>query len=327
MTQPRITTTAQLLAAIPALLGYVPADSGSFVVIALETDPAGTAVVKLVTRTTSEDAAQASTTSTLSGALANNGITAVIVVTIAAPGLRSHAVIEHMLALRELSRTTEVIGSYYLPTLAEATTGENLDTGDLVHVDPYASEVAADHIADGKPIERRRDAIAARYQQGEHIPAAENADPAQVLEELAAVIYADELPDRDLIARTAAVITTIPVRDAMFRLALYGRISAWTAMATIARHSHGDARIQVLCLAGWLAHTIGNGPDAGSAYEAAHAHAAETGHSTPRLLDLLDTALNSGLDPKIARDLTAGLSADEVRASTGAHLPGAPDRN
>ena len=41
MTQPRITTTAQLLAAIPALLGYVPADSGSFVVIALETDPAG----------------------------------------------------------------------------------------------------------------------------------------------------------------------------------------------------------------------------------------------------------------------------------------------
>ena len=33
-------------------------------------------------------------------------------------------------------------------------------------------------------------------------------------------------------------------------------------MATIARHSRGDARIQALCLAGWLAHTIGNGPDA-----------------------------------------------------------------
>ncbi len=259
--------------------------------------------------------------------MTNNGIDTVVLVTVAAHSLRSHAVIEHMLALRELSRTTEVIGSYYLPTLTGAITGENLDTGDLVHVDPYASEVAVDRIADGKPIERRRDAIDARYSQGEHIPAAEHADPARVLEELAAVIYADELPGRGLIARTAAVITTIPVRDAMFRLALYGRISAWTAMATIARRSHGDARIQALCLAGWLAHTIGNGPDAGSAYEAAHAHAAETRQRTPRMLDLLDTALNSGLDPKIARDLTTGLSADDVRESTGAHLPGAPDRN
>lgn len=326
MTQPRLTTVAQLLAAIPAVLGYVPADTGSFVVICMDSDHCGKAKIKLVTRCTSEEAEAVASTS-ITRAIANNGINAVIVVTVAAPHLKSQAITEHMLALHALTRTVEVIGSFYLPTLADATTGEDLDSGDVLHVDPYASEVAAASVADGKPVERHRDTIGVRYQQGEHITSAPHADPARVLEELAAVIYADETPDTDLISRTAAVILDIPVRDAMFRLALYGRTSAWTTMTTIARHTRGTARVHALTLAGWLAYTLGRGPDAGSAFEAAHAEAAATGSAATTMLLMFDTALTSGVEPTVVSGIATSFTVDEVYAATGAHLPGVPDRN
>ena len=124
-----------------------------------------------------------------------------------------------------------------------------------------------------------------------------------VLEELAAVVYADELPDAYLIARTAAIITAVPVRDAMFRLATYGTTAALEVATAVATHSRGQARVNALILAGWLAHCSGNGAVTQIAYDAADAETVATGTARSHLLDLLR---RSPLDDRLVLNFATG---------------------
>lgn len=317
MTQPRITLTsaAQVIAAIPAALRHVPTES--IVVLAF--------TGKILTFAARFDRVDVVTQAhKMNDVLRRHGIESVVIVTIADRPGKKAAAVENLVIAGILATAVDVIGTYWVPTLAGPATAQDLDTLATFDVDPIASEVAASTVEAGTVIEGSRTAIGDRYAHAEEVHPAEHADAAQVLEELAAVVYADELPDSGLIARTAAVISALPVRDAMFRLPLYGSTSAHTVMATIARHTRAEARIQALSIAGWLCHRAGDGAAANIAYDAAEDEANSAGIATPPMLRLLRQAQDVAMSPTEIRTLDA--DAETVRATTGAHLPGAPDR-
>ncbi|MDQ1178676.1 DUF4192 family protein [Rhodococcus sp. SORGH_AS_0301] len=317
MTQPRITLTsaAQVIAAIPAALRHVPTES--VVVLAF--------VGKVLTFAARFDRVEVVTQAhKMTDVLRRHGVESVVVVTIAERPGKKAAAVENLVVAGILATAVDVIGTYWVPTLAGPAAAQDLDTLATFDVDPIASEVAATTALAGTVIEGSRTAIGNRYAHAEQVHPAEHADAAQVLEELAAVVSADELPDSGLIARTAAVITALPVRDAMFRLPLYGSASAHTVMATIARSTRAEARVQALSIAGWLCHRAGDGAAANIAYDAAEAEATTAGIATPHMLRLLRQALDAAMSPAEIRSLD--IDAETVRATTGAHLPGAPDR-
>ncbi len=317
MTQPRITLTgaAQVIAAIPAALRHVPTES--IVVLAF--------IGKVLTFAARFDRVEVVTQAhKMTDVLRRHDIESVVIVTIAERPGKKAAAVENLVVAGILATAVDVIGTYWVPTLGGATTAQDLDTLATFDVDPIASELAAATVEAGTVIERGRTAIGDRYAYAEEIHPAEHAHPAQVLEELAAAVYADELPGRDLIANTAAVITALPVRDAMFRLPLYGSASAHTVMATTARCTRGEARVQALSIAGWLCHRAGDGAAANVAYDAAEAEATSAHITTPPMLRLLRQALDAAMSPAEIRSLD--IDAETVRATTGANLPGAPDR-
>ncbi|WP_027507181.1 DUF4192 family protein [Rhodococcus sp. UNC23MFCrub1.1] len=317
MTQPRITLTgaAQVIAAIPAALRHVPTES--IVVLAF--------TGKILTFAARFDRVEVVTQAhKMTDVLRRHGVESVVVVTIAERPGKKAAAVENLVIAGILATAVDVIGTYWVPTLAGPAAAQDLDTLAVFDVDPIVSELAATTALAGTVIEANRTAIGNRYAHTMQVHPAEHADPAQVLEELAAVVYADELPDSGLIARTAAVISSLPVRDAMFRLPLYGSTSAHTVMATIARHTRGEARVQALSIAGWLCHRAGDGAAANIAYDAAEAEANSAGIHAPHMLRLLRQALDAAMSPSEIR--TLDVDAETVRATTGAHLPGAPDR-
>ncbi|SFA45061.1 protein of unknown function [Rhodococcoides kroppenstedtii] len=319
MTQRRITisTAADLIAAVPALVRFVPTDS--IVVIAL-TGTAATFTVRI------DRTAVDTQTDRIVDALTRHRATAVHIVSVSDHADKRAATTEHLILAHRLYDVARVQGNYWIPTLAEPATAQNLDTLEAIAVDPTASLVAvAAAVEAGQRIERNRDAIADRYTRTDTITPAEHADPAGVLEELAAVVYADELPSVDLIARTAAVITTPAVRDAMFRLPAYGSASAHAVMTTVARRTAAASRVHALCIVGWLNHRAGDGAAANIAYDAATTEALTTGTPHPKLLTLLQASLENAVTP--AEMALLDLDPATVREHTGAHLPGAPDRD
>lgn len=323
MTQRRITirTAADLIAAVPALVRFVPTDS--IVVIAL-TGNAATFTVRI-------DRTDVDTqTDRIVDALTRHRTTAVHIVSVSDHADKRAATTEHLILAHRLTGVARVQGNYWIPTLAEPATAQNLDTLEAIAVDPTASLVAvAVAVEAGQRIERSRADIARRFARADHIPADDTAatNPGPVLEELAATVYADELPDARLIARTAAIITAAPVRDAMFRLATYGTTAALEVATAVATHSRGQARVNALILAGWLAHCSGNGAVTQIAYDAADAETADTGIERSHLLGLLRRAIEAGMTPTDVRSVGLALDTATIRALTGADLPGAPDRD
>lgn len=330
MTQDRITirTAADLLAGIPALLGYVPA-AGSAVVFALRTEAGtGRATVAFTARLDLGEADTAGA-ATITDAAARNDVDGVIVVVVADEADMHDAITTGKDFADLLDQHATVAGLFYVPTLAAPTTALSVHTLETHPVDPTASRVAVEQITRGQRIERSRADIARRFARTDHIAADDTAavNPGPVLEELAAVVYADELPDARLIARTAAIITAVPVRDAMFRLATYGITAALEVVTAVATHSRGQARVNALILAGWLAHCSGNGAVTQIAYDAADAETAATGIEQSHLLGLLRRAIDAGMTPTDVRSVGLALDPATIRALTGAALPGAPDRD
>ena len=292
MTQDRITirTAADLLAGIPALLGYVPA-AGSAVVFALRSEAGtGRATVAFTARLDLGEA-DAPGAAAITDAATRGDVDGVIVVVVADEADMHDAITTGKDFADLLDQHVTVAGLFYVPTLAAPTTALSVRTLETHPVDPTASRVAVEQIARGQRIERSRADIARRF------------------------------------ARTAAIITAVPVRDAMFRLATYGTTAALEVATAVATHSRGQARVNALILAGWLAHCSGNGAVTQIAYDAADAETAATGIERSHLLGLLRRAIDAGMTPTDVRGVGLALDPATIRALTGADLPGAPDRD
>ncbi len=143
----------------------------------------------------------------------------------------------------------------------------------------------ADHIEDARAA--RSDADARR-------------DIESVMAAAARVAEGDELSDETL-ARIAAALTDLQVRDTLYALAVGERAPQAEALwAELSRRLPEPWRAEALVLLAFSAYARGDGPLAGVSLEAALRC-----DGTHRMAGMLDTALQSGLRPEQIRELAA----------------------
>lgn len=319
----RLRTATDVLAAIPAMLGFTPVQS--IVAILLGQFEADGITGTRIVRMTRYDADQDSEipAARLCGIAARENVTGVIL-TVIAGGLGAAAALDNMTTLRDRLEAEGVAPMLSLHT-AELTEGAmwvNLDTLERGAVpDPTTSAVHAAAVFDGRNVATSRAAIAARYGLAAGADpliaaraAAEQGDDfaRATITELAAVVRNGEIPSADLAARVGLVAASGPMqRDAFLGLAHYGAAEAHAAMILVANQVRGHARVQTLTITAYFAYIAGTGPEAGIAIAAARASADDAPEAETRLLDLLDIALQRAMHP----DTIAGLTASGIESA------------
>lgn len=183
--------------------------------------------------------------------------------------------------------------------------------------DPAASPLAMAAVLDGRRLYARRaelqnviavtdpahaDALADRIEDAR--AARSDADASRDIEAVMAaatrVAEGDELSDETLV-RIAAALTDLQVRDTLYALAVGERAPQAEALwAGLSRRLPEPWRAEALVLLAFSAYARGDGPLAGVSLEAALRCDA-----THRMAGMLDTALQSGLRPEQIRELAA----------------------
>ncbi len=168
--------------------------------------------------------------------------------------------------------------------------------------DPVRTEALAGVIEGRKPHSAGRPDGAARADVEAAVAAAER------------VADAAELDDDEL-ARLALALTDVRVRDTLYALAVGENADqAESLWAVLARTLPEPWRVEALVLLGFSAYARGDGPLAGVSLEAALR--ADPAH---RMAGMLDTALQSGLRPEQIRDLA--ITGYRLADRLGVQLP------
>jgi hypothetical protein len=183
--------------------------------------------------------------------------------------------------------------------------------------DPTSSPMAAAAVLDGRQLYRHRAelqaVVEADLERGTQMrplvtrcagERGERSDAAIREDVEGAIAAARRLADGDVpgdveLARLACALTDPPVRDTLYALAVGQEAAAAEALwALLARSLPAPWRVEALVLLAFSAYARGDGPLAGVALDAAlRVH---TGH---RMAGMLDTALQSGLRPEQIREL------------------------
>lgn len=330
MTQDRIslTTAADTLAAIPALLGFTP--ENSVVVIAL----AGMRQIAVTLRIDAHDAEELAPQ--IASAVArqqvkNVPVDAVILTAIADPAHSGAALLAIDAIRSECARldidTIRTVHAYNLTTGTIFTDLDKCTDGTVP--DPATSVVAtARTVRDGQVIAAHRGDVAARFTPGDEIAATAGFVAAAAMGEdflpitfgeLGAVIGAREIPSTDLTSRVGLILATghLEVRDAFMSMAAHGAVAAADTFIHIAAHLRGTARTQALTLAAMFLYSSGDGATANMAIDAAAAAATATGIALPSLTTLLITALEHGAPPAIIDEALAVATPQYVEQHIG----------
>ncbi|MBA8965058.1 hypothetical protein JOJ86_007424 [Rhodococcus percolatus] len=309
----RLSTATDVLAAIPAMLGFVPVQSIVAILVG-ESDTDNAARVILAARYDA-DTDVSSVASQLCGiAVREQATGAVLTAVVGGPG--ASAALDNMAMLGDglEAHGARVMMSLHAAEIVEGAQWVNLETLERGAVpDPSTSVAAATRIAEGRSIETTRAAIAARYgiaAEADPRPAREafheqgHDFPRATITELAAVARSREIPSADLAARVGMVAAASPqLRDALLSLARYGVAEAHAAMLLVANQLRGAARVQTLTITGMFAYLDGRGTEAGFAFEVARETADTSSEADTGLLDLLDIALQNGIHPHAVAEL------------------------
>jgi hypothetical protein len=169
-------------------------------------------------------------------------------------------------------------------------------------INPARTDVLAEVIGNCKPDSAERPDAAAR------------ADIEAVIAAAARVADAAELGD-DKLARLAWALTDLRVRDTLCALAVGEYVGqAESLWAVLSRTLPKPWRVEALVLLAFSAYARGDGPLAGVSLEAAL-----RGDPTHRMAGMLDTALQSGLRPEKIRDLA--ITGYRLADRLGVQLP------
>jgi len=200
--------------------------------------------------------------------------------------------------------------------------------------DPSASPMAMAAVLDGRRLYARRtelqqvievidpartDALADLI-EGRESDTAERPDDAARADIEAAVAAAARVADAaeltdDELARLAWALTDLRVRDTLYALAVGENAGqAESLWAVLSRTLPEPWRVEALVLLAFSAYARGDGPLAGVSLEAAL-----RGDPTHRMAAMLDTALQSGLRPEQIRDLA--MTGYRLADRLGVQLP------
>lgn len=301
----RTLTTEALIAAIPGLIGFVPAESivviGAELAVTARHNIAETAVAAEI----------------IAEALRTNNIPSASVVAIsenievadAAAGTMGDTLVRHGI---------ETDHRILIPRCDQPAVYHDLIAGEFgVSGDYRDSFASAARVAAGAPIVATRDAVRDTLATTDPI----TTHGVELQPDLAAkavvsamVHWPTEVP-RELSAQVAAMIGHHPVyRDAFLRTAAYNPRSAAAVFTELSRPLRGRDRANVLTLAAACHYISGNGAMAGIIFD----HIAET-DALPSLAKLLNQSLQAGTHPhRLAGMIPAAETVDEL---FGGHFP------
>lgn len=304
-----IRTAAELIAAVPTLVGFVPTESlvmvvldGSSIVFTVRHD--------LAAITNGHDAAY------LAEVIASNNAKSVFLVGIGAEPsteaqdemvghLAGYAIDVH----RQLHVTTVAHAAEYI----DYATGETGIAGDYRE----SAGTMAYAVEEGRAVMPSRQDFAQMFATVDAAAPAdtETIDPEWIAQEMVGAVSLNTDPGAETAARFGALIENVKVRDAMLRLGTESAGTAGTVMARTAAHLRGDERARVLTLAMFFFYVAGNGAAAGMAADAV----ANEGLEPTSLMRLLDRSLRAAMHPR----LLSGLIPTQEDASTylGASFP------
>ena len=289
----RLRAATDVLAAIPALLGFVPVNS--VVMIALTGSPA---TLAFVART---DVIGADAGADYSTALEQAAVTSVIWVVVGAGPVAAAGLDQIEAAQRELDsrgiRSVRTLVAESLEIGAEWFDTNGEESGRTA--DPILSEVSMNRIMSGRQTSSSRAEIEARYREdtaadmdAARAAAAEQGEDfaRNTITEIAAVVRNFEVPSLDLAARAGLCAAADP--------------------------HHRDAMIGIVTISPQAAYVDGDGAAAGIALDAASAIGVDPSLTT--LLKLLDASRTAGIKPEAIAELaTIGV---EVARSMGIDL-------
>lgn len=321
-----------LIAALPAVLGFVP--EKSLVLVTVDRGEIG-AVVRV----------------DLSPQLADTVDRIAEVVAAARPNEAIAVIVDAEGALcpmcardfHELTRALSDVLALQEITLLAAHVVDRIEAGGRWHCadmcgergtvdDPSSSPLAMAAVLDGRRLYGRREELqqvievtdTARVQRlarrirrrlkarGDHDDNSARRDIEYAIDVASRVCESAELSDAQ-VAEIACGLTDILVRDTLYALAVGDKAAeAETLWAMLSRALPKPWRIEALVLLAFSAYARGDGPLAGVALEAALRCSGEH-----RMASMLDTALQSGMRPEQIRDLavTGYRLADQVGVS------------
>ena len=327
MTEPiKIDNTGEMIAAIPAMLGFVP--SQSVVLVFLAGDR-----LSHIARMDFGDMNHPLVTAAINRSNDTEGVYVIVV----AENRTFHEVLdesERVIAML-LGGGADVWGSFYTPSIRGGETWTDMrglfETGTVP--DPATTEVGAATVLNGRTIARDRSELTARYRRKDSVTVTDRRRAraaketmgeefaSSIIRELAELVSTRTAPDAALAAQVGLLlITDIHARDAILGLAVIDTNVASETMEAIASKLRTRERVAALTVAGFFAYVNFQGPAAGSAFTAAREEATQHPLCDTRMLGLLEQALTAGLHPTMIRKL-AGTGIRIAREKFRVELP------
>lgn len=304
-------TPADIVAAAPGLLGFVP--TNSIVVYLLAQHPTTGLGVRCAARFDITNSAEQAMNFPATCNLRAGNFAAAIILAVCDHPYDVHA--RQLLdATRDSLRGTdiEVLRRLHARDLTAAGQWLDIDTGEHGDTYPYTDAVlTAQLVHTGHRISRSRGDIEDEFSPLPPAPPAEVGAHDQLVgstvEEITAALAGGPITDPTLPTRAGILITAHPaLRDAMIGLGVDAPEYAPDLWTHIARRLRGAPRAEALTVAAACLCLAGDTVRAGIALDAAFDEAHTSHTPEPRLAGLLSAALRAGLSPeKISQALIA----------------------
>lgn len=194
-------------------------------------------------------------------------------------------------------------------SLTDANRWQNIDTGETGQTIDYRDSVLlAEAVYRGARMAASREEIEAEFAESDEAPATQEGvtyNLGEIADEIARVVEGSPAA-ADLATRAAIAITScVHLRDSMLYRGLAnprGTAALWTKLANQLR---GQGRIEALIVAGTMYYAAGDGPRSNVALETADNLASALGVPLPRLGLLLTAAFQGAITPEDVRRLLA----------------------
>ena len=311
-----IDSSTEVIAAIPALLGFAATNS----IVGIVIDDDGTQRSVLVAARYDSQAPLGMAVQFVDALpLRHDDGTARPVLLIAIADTDAQRLAgDHLDALRDLltARGSVVLKRLYVENLDADHTWVDIDTGQSGQTADYrtsdlALQMAIEH---GRPVLSTREDIAVEFAPTDPAPAASGTDDtADFITHTVLGMYATFTHPEKLTPQLAAnaghlIATSVTHRDVLLIASTSTPHDGATVWTRLARQLRGAARIEALALAAACFYVGNDSVRAGLALDAAHDTAVDAGLDDTMLVQLLDTALQSGLPPATVRELFASLT-------------------
>lgn len=309
-----ITNNTDVLAAIPALLGFAP--EASFVLILLARGNNET-VVHCALRGDINITASSAATLPTTAASAFRDAHAAILVAICGDWLADHA-------RTILDTLRDALHDAHIDIYARLTTHDvtqpgqwtDIDTGATGPVHPYTDSVfAAEKVFNGETIAADRDQIVREFTATTNPAPITRQEPSEFVidtfEEVAAIITGTATPSPTLATRVGILITqSLDMRDTMLLLGADQPGPSARLWTSLANQLTGAPRVQALTVAATFHYINSDAVRAGIALDVADTDALAAGIEYPHLARLLLHALQAGLSPARLREALHSLLTD-----------------